>query len=31
MSHLAIAEKQDGQAVTWMEHVADEQYAQEEE
>jgi quercetin dioxygenase-like cupin family protein len=26
MSHIAIAEKQDGQAVTWMEHVSDEQY-----
>ena len=26
MSHIAIAEKQDGQAVTWLEHVTDEQY-----
>ena len=27
MSHIAIAEKQDGQAVTWLEKVTDEQYA----
>ncbi|MFC0409511.1 (R)-mandelonitrile lyase [Roseomonas elaeocarpi] len=27
MSHIAIAEKQDGQAVTWLEQVTDEQYA----
>ena len=26
MSHIAIAEKQDGQVVTWLEQVADEQY-----
>jgi len=26
MSHIAIAEKQDGQAVTWLEKVNDEQY-----
>jgi quercetin dioxygenase-like cupin family protein len=26
MSHIAIAEKQDGQAVTWLEHVTDAQY-----
>jgi hypothetical protein len=26
MSHLAIAEKKDGSAVTWMEKVADEDY-----
>ncbi len=26
MSHLAIAEKKDGTAVTWMEKVADEDY-----
>jgi quercetin dioxygenase-like cupin family protein len=30
MSHIAIAEKQDGQAVTWLEHVTDEQYGEEE-
>jgi quercetin dioxygenase-like cupin family protein len=29
MSHIAIAEKQDGQAVTWLEHVTDEQYGTE--
>jgi len=29
MSHLAIAEKQDGQVVTWLEHVTDEQYGTE--
>ena len=29
MSHIAIAEKQDGQVVTWLEHVTDEQYATE--
>jgi quercetin dioxygenase-like cupin family protein len=29
MSHIAIAEKQDGQAVTWLEHVTDEQYGKE--
>jgi len=27
MSHLAIAEKQDGQAVTWLKQVTAEQYA----
>ncbi|WP_338929284.1 cupin domain-containing protein (plasmid) [Roseomonas mucosa] len=27
MSHLAIAEKRDGQAVTWLEQVTDAQYA----
>jgi len=26
MSHIAIAEKADGSAVTWMEHVTDAQY-----
>lgn len=26
MSHIAIAEKLDGKAVTWLEHVTDEQY-----
>ena len=26
MTHIAIAEKQDGKAVTWMEKVTDEQY-----
>ncbi|OYV36387.1 MAG: cupin [Rhodospirillales bacterium 20-64-7] len=26
MSHIAIAEKQHGEAVTWMEPVSDEQY-----
>jgi len=26
MSHIAIAEKQDGQVVAWLEHVTDEQY-----
>jgi quercetin dioxygenase-like cupin family protein len=29
MSHLAIAEKQDGQVVTWLAHVTDEQYGTE--
>lgn len=29
LSHIAIAEKQDGQAVTWLEHVTDEQYSKE--
>lgn len=29
MSHIAIAEKQAGQAVTWLEKVTDEQYAAE--
>ena len=29
MSHIAIAEKQDGQVVTWLEHVTDEQYGKE--
>ena len=28
MSHIAVAEKQDGQVVTWLEKVTDEQYAQ---
>lgn len=27
MTHIAIAEARDGSAVTWMEHVADAQYA----
>lgn len=27
MSHIAIAEKQDGKAVDWLEKVTDEQYA----
>jgi quercetin dioxygenase-like cupin family protein len=26
MSHIAIQEKQNGSAVTWMEHVSDQQY-----
>ena len=26
MTHIAIQEKLDGKAVTWMEHVTDEQY-----
>jgi quercetin dioxygenase-like cupin family protein len=26
MSHIAIAEAQDGKAVDWLEHVSDEQY-----
>ena len=26
MTHIAIAEKRDGKAVEWMEHVTDEQY-----
>ena len=26
MSHIAIAEKQEGQVVTWLEHVTDDQY-----
>ncbi len=26
MSHIAIAEKLDGEAVAWLEHVSDEQY-----
>ena len=29
MSHLAIAEKQNGEVVSWLEHVTDEQYHQE--
>lgn len=29
MSHIAIAEKQDGEAVTWMEKVSDEEYRRE--
>jgi quercetin dioxygenase-like cupin family protein len=29
MSHIAIAEKQDGQVVTWFEQVTDEQYNKE--
>jgi quercetin dioxygenase-like cupin family protein len=29
MSHVAIAEKQGGQVVTWLEHVTDEQYGKE--
>jgi quercetin dioxygenase-like cupin family protein len=29
MSHIAIAEKQDGQVVTWLEHVTDAQYGTE--
>jgi quercetin dioxygenase-like cupin family protein len=29
MSHIAVAEKQDGQGVTWLEHVTDEQYGKE--
>jgi 4-carboxymuconolactone decarboxylase len=28
MSHVAVAEAQDGASTTWMEHVTDEQYAQ---
>jgi hypothetical protein len=26
MSHIAIQEKRDGEAVTWLEHVTDTQY-----
>lgn len=26
MTHLAVQEKQDGQAVQWLEHVSDDQY-----
>ena len=29
MSHIAIAEKQNGEVVTWLEHVTDEQYGKE--
>jgi quercetin dioxygenase-like cupin family protein len=29
MSHIAIAEKRDGQAVTWLDHVTDAQYGGE--
>jgi quercetin dioxygenase-like cupin family protein len=29
MSHIAIAEKQDGRAVAWLEQVTDEQYCKE--
>ena len=29
MTHVAIAEKQDDSAVTWMEQVTDAQYAGE--
>jgi quercetin dioxygenase-like cupin family protein len=29
MSHIAIAEKHDGQVVTWLEQVTDEQYGTE--
>ncbi len=29
MSHIAIAEKRDGQVVTWLEQVTDEQYGKE--
>lgn len=29
MSHIAIAEKQAGEAVTWMEKVSDDQYRRE--
>ena len=28
MTHIAIAEMKDGSAVTWMEKVTDEQYAE---
>lgn len=28
MSHIAIQEKLDGSAVTWLEHVSDQQYAE---
>jgi quercetin dioxygenase-like cupin family protein len=27
MSHIAVQERLDGKAVTWMEHVTDAQYA----
>ncbi len=27
MTHIAVAESLDGSAVTWMEHVTDEEYA----
>ncbi len=26
MTHIAIQEEQDGAAVTWMEHITDEEY-----
>jgi hypothetical protein len=26
MTHIAIQEAKDGKAITWMEHVTDEQY-----
>jgi quercetin dioxygenase-like cupin family protein len=29
MSHIAVAEALDGKTVDWMEHVSDEQYAQD--
>ncbi len=29
MSHVAVAERRDGQAVTWLEQVTDEQYDKE--
>ncbi len=28
MSHIAVQEEVDGEVVTWMEHVTDEQYSQ---
>jgi len=30
MTHIAIQEAQDGSAVTWMEHVSDEQYVKQD-
>ena len=27
MTHVAVQERQDGEAVTWLEHVADADYA----
>tara|TARA_Y100001935_G_scaffold238369_1_gene224713 strand:- start:47524 stop:47925 length:402 start_codon:yes stop_codon:yes gene_type:complete len=30
MSHIAIQEAVDGEVVTWMEHVTDEQYSKED-
>jgi len=26
MTHIAIQEEQDGEAVTWLDHVTDEEY-----
>lgn len=29
MTHIAIQEEQDGEAITWLEHVSDEEYGRE--